>query len=137
MLLLNRKMGPTKGRRIRKIEVLTVTPTECELGDTTADRQSRREEREQRERGRRQRNNRGRRGRERKPGWRKPHTQEGVVEKCPRTSRSGTEMNRDGGGEADTSQLHSRYKKGHMTNIYLTDSDEEAIVDFVKDYEEI
>ena len=27
----------------------------------------------------------------------------------------------------------SQYKEGHMTNIYLTDSDEEAIVDFVKD----
>ena len=28
-------------------------------------------------------------------------------------------------------------KEGHMTNIYLTDSDEEAIVDFVKDHEEL
>ena len=35
----------------------------------------------------------------------------------------------EGGGEAGTSQSHSRQKKGHMTNIYLTDSDEEAIVD--------
>ena len=31
----------------------------------------------------------------------------------------------------------SHYKKGHMTNIYLTDSDKEAIVDFVKDREEL
>ena len=29
------------------------------------------------------------------------------------------------------------HKKGHMTNIYLTDSDEEAIVDLVKDHEEL
>ena len=29
------------------------------------------------------------------------------------------------------------YKKGHMTYIYLTDSDEEAIVDFVKDHKEL
>ena len=26
-----------------------------------------------------------------------------------------------------------QYKKGHITNIYLTDADEEAIADFVKD----
>ena len=31
----------------------------------------------------------------------------------------------------------SRYKKGHMTNVYLTDSDQEAIVDFMKDQEEL
>ena len=43
----------------------------------------------------------------------------------------------EGGGEAGTSQWHSRHKKRHMTNIYLTDSDEEAIVDFVKNYEEL
>ena len=35
------------------------------------------------------------------------------------------------GREEGSSQLC--YKKGHMTNIYLTDSDEEAIVDLVKD----
>ena len=38
-------------------------------------------------------------------------------------------MNTEAGGEAGTSQLQSRCKKGHMTNIYLTDSDEGAIVD--------
>ena len=31
----------------------------------------------------------------------------------------------------------SCYKKGHMTNIHLTVSDEEAIVDFVKDHDEL
>ena len=31
----------------------------------------------------------------------------------------------------------SQCKKGHMTNIYLIDSDEEAIVDFVKDHKEL
>ena len=40
-----------------------------------------------------------------------------------------------GGGEAGIFQSHSRHKKGHMTNIYVTDSVEEAIVDFVKDLE--
>ena len=29
----------------------------------------------------------------------------------------------------------SWYNKGHMTNIFLTDSDLEAIVDFVKNHE--
>ena len=38
-------------------------------------------------------------------------------------------------GEAGTSQL--RHKKGNMSNIYLTDSDAEAIVDFVKDHKEL
>ena len=46
-------------------------------------------------------------------------------------------MHTDGGGEAGTSQSQSRHKKGHMMNIYLTDSDDKAIVDFVKDYEEL
>ena len=42
-------------------------------------------------------------------------------------------MDTEGGGETGTSPSQSRYKKGHMTNIHLTDSDEEAIVDFVKE----
>ena len=52
-----------------------------------------------------------------------------MAKKCARTDKSDTE----GGGEAGTSQLHSRHKKGHMTNIQLRDSDEEAIVEFVKE----
>ena len=60
-----------------------------------------------------------------------------VIKKHARTDRSGTEIDTEGGGEADTSQSYSRPKKGHMTNIYLTDSDEEAIVHFVKDHEEL
>ena len=46
-------------------------------------------------------------------------------------------MDTEDGGELFTSQSHSRHKQVHMTNIYLTDSDEEAIVDFVKDHEEL
>ena len=65
----------------------------------------------------------------------KSHSQEEeVAEKRPRTERSGTETEADG-GEAGSHMR--RYKKGHMTNIYLTNSDEEAIVDFVKYYEEL
>ena len=36
-------------------------------------------------------------------------------------------MDTGAGGETGISQ--SRHKKGHLTNIYLTDSDEEPIVD--------
>ena len=63
--------------------------------------------------------------------------EEGVAEKHAKTDRSDTEMDTEGGGEARKSQSHSRHKKGHMTNIYLTDSEEEAIVDILKDHEEL
>ena len=49
--------------------------------------------------------------------------EEGVTENHARTGKSDTEMDTEG-GEA-------------MTNIYLTDSDEEAIVDFVKDHQQL
>ena len=63
-----------------------------------------------------------------------PQTEEAVADIRPRTERS--EMNTEGGGETGTStQFQSRCKKGHMTNIYLTDSDKEVIVYFVKDHE--
>ena len=60
---------------------------------------------------------------------------EEVAEKHARTEKSDTEMDTctEFGGEVSTSQSHSRHKKGHMTNIYLMDSKEETIVDFVKD----
>ena len=63
------------------------------------------------------------------------HSQEeGQPEKRPRTERSDTETEA-ARGEVGPSQSHC--KKGHMTNIYLTDSDEEAIVDFAKDHKEL
>ena len=87
------------------------------------------------ERGRRHNNsNRGRwrTGRRRKE--RRKHTRGGGYRKRPRTEKSGTETEAVG-GEARPSQ--SRYKKGHITNINLTDFEEEAIVEFVKDHEEL
>ena len=39
--------------------------------------------------------------------------------------------------EAGRFQSQSRQKKMHIMIIYLTDSDEEAIVDFVEDQEEL
>ena len=49
-LLLQRKMGPKKGRRQGKIEVPKDTPTESELEDTAADIQRRRGQRDERDR---------------------------------------------------------------------------------------
>ena len=46
-------------------------------------------------------------------------------------------MGTEGGGDVGISQSQSRHEKGHMMNIYLTDSDEEAIVDFIKYHEEL
>ena len=43
----------------------------------------------------------------------------------------------EGGGEPSTSQSQSRCRKGCRMNIYLTDSDDKAIVDFVKGHEEL
>ena len=59
--------------------------------------------------------------------------EEGVAEKRPRIEKSDIET--EAGGEAGPSK--SRYKKGRMTNIYLKDSDVEAIVAFVKDHQEL
>ena len=121
---------------MRRIEVPTETPTEFELGDTAADIQRRREEREQRD----QREQIEKQQREEREGARRvetphSHTEEGVVEKRPGTERHEGEIDAEGGGETATSQ--SRHKKGCMTNIYLTDTDDYAIVDFVQDHEEL
>ena len=51
-------------------------------------------------------------------------TEEGVAEKHPRTERRIIEMATEGGGEGNKSLSQSRHQKGHMTNIYLTYSDE-------------
>ena len=100
-----------------------------------ADIHWRREEREAREREEGAQNQREKARREETT----QSPEEGVAEKHARTNRSDTEMDTCtlGEGEEGTSHLHSRQKKGHMINIYLTDSDEEAIVDFVKDHGEL
>ena len=42
------------------------------------------------------------------------------------------------GGEAGTSQSHSRHKKGHMTKIYLMGSDIKRLLgNLVKDHEDL
>ena len=47
--------------------------------------------------------------------------EEGVTEKHARTDKSDTEMDTKTGGEVDTSQSHSRHKKGYMTKHSLVD----------------
>ena len=95
--------------------------------DTAADIQQRRQDREREEAQQKQQREEAR--------TEESHLQEkGVAEKRHRIEKSDTETEAVG-GEAVPSQ--SQYRKGHMSNIYLTDSDEEAIVDFVKDHEEL
>ena len=95
-------MGPKTARKnVRKIEVPTDTPTEFEQGDTAAGRGG--GKRENRERGRGQKNNRGRR--ERKSEGRKLDTHRQRMHtliKMPRTERSKSEMDTEGGGKAAT-----------------------------------
>ena len=63
------------------------------------------------------------------------HSQEEAQpEKRTRTERSDTET-QAAGEEAGPSQ--SRYKKGDITNVYFTDSNEEDVVDYMKDHEEL
>ena len=115
--LLQRKMCPNKDRRVKKIEVSTDTPTQRLTCGT-----------------RRQIYRQGKEGRGKEAAGgsqneaRKKETTrsavERVAEKSARTDRSDTKIDTEAGGEVTTSQSHSRHKKGHMTNIYLTDSDE-------------
>ena len=108
------------------------------MGDTAAVIQRRTEEREQK--GREEEAQKQREERQKVKAMREetaPSVEEGVARKRERTDGNDTEMDTEGREEAGTSQTHSRHKKGHMTNIYLTDSGKEAIVDFVSDHEEL
>ena len=126
-LFLKRKMGlPKKNiKNVRKIYVPTDTFTEFEFGDTAANIQ-RSEGRDQRKRDEEAQREEMERQDARRAET--PQPQEGVDEKRARTARSETEIDTEGEGEVDTSQLQFKLKKGYMTNIYLTDLDEEAIV---------
>ena len=67
-----------------------------------------------------------------------PTWSQAVAEKKTRTKRNVTEKDTEGRVKASAStECKSRHKEGHMTNIYLTDSNEEFIADFVKDHEEL
>ena len=123
---------------MRKIEVLTDTPTEFELGDAAADIQWAREGRGQREVEEESQKQREEKQREEVVREETIYSaEEGVAKKCARTGRSDTEVDTEAGGEVGILQLLSRHKNGHVMNIYLTDSDEEAIVDFISDHKEL
>ena len=116
-------MDPKKGRRVRKIEVPTVF-LNLSWG-TQRQISSQGGRRGRLKRGRRHNNsNRGRRQGGRRQEWRN-HTQ-----------KRGDNQKK-GPGQKEVTPSQSGYKKGHITNLFLTDSDEETIVDFVKDHEEL
>ena len=119
---------------MRTIEVPTDIFPEFELRDTVVDLQRGRKERKARE-GEEAQQQKEEEVRRKEAKAEELHLQkEGHPEKRPRTERSDTKTEA-AGGEAGPSQ--SRFKKGHMANVYHTDSDKEAVVDFVKDSKEL
>ena len=124
-MLFQRKICPKKGRRLRSIEVPTDSVPEFDLVDYSSRytvKEGGEEARKRDEKAQKQR----------EEATREETTHSAVEEvsgKHARIDKSDTEMDMctEGEGEAGTSQSHSTHKKGHMTNIYLTDLDEEAI----------
>ena len=110
-----------RGRR-RKIEVPTDTPPQFELGDTAEDIERMKREREERDE--RERIEQEERDRERETERREESQERG--EKRVRTDT-----------DTDLESTQSRQKKGQMKSIFLSDSDKEAIVEFVKQHEEL
>ena len=111
-----------RGRR-RKIVVPTGdTQPQFELGDTTEDIEKRRE-REVRDE--RERIEQAERDRE----WRERERREESQERGEKRVQTDT--------DTDVESTQSTQKKGQMKSIFLSDSDEEAIVEFVKRHEEL
>ena len=111
-----------RGRR-RKIDVPTAdTQPQFELGDTAADIERRGREREERDE--RESIEQEERDRERMKREREESPERG--EKKVRTDI-----------DTDVESTQSRQKKGQMKSIFLSDSDDEAIVEFVKQHEEL
>ena len=102
-----------RGRR-RKIEVPTDTQPQFELGDTAEDIERKR--RERKERDERERREQEERDRERMEKERQESPERG--QKRVRTDT-----------DTDVESTQSRQKKGEMKSIFLSDSDEEAIVE--------
>ena len=121
-------MGPKTSRKsLRKMEVPKDTSRDFELKDTAADIQRGRGEREYWGKDHRETTEEGAGEGGRQEGR---NSTVAVAKKRPRTERSKSEIDTEGGEARRTStECQSRSKKGHKTNIYLTDSDEKAIVD--------
>ena len=112
-----------RGRR-RKIVVTTGdTQPQFELGDTAEDIERRRREREARDE--RERIEQEERDRERRERERREESQERGQKRVQTDMDTELESNK------------SRQKKGQMKSIFLSDSDKEAIVEFVKQHEEL
>ena len=132
-------MGPKKARKkVGKIEVPTDTPTELKLGITAADIQRRRHEREQRKWEEAEKQQREERKREEARRVETPEsTEEAVAKKDQELRRVKVKWTQ----RMEERPAHLNHnpgaQEGHMTNIYLTDSAEEAIVDLVKDHVEL
>ena len=109
------------GRR-RKIEIPTDTQPQFELGDTAEDTERRRRGREKMdERERREQEERDRERMEREEG-REPG-------KGVKRAQTAT--------DTDVESTQSRQKKGQMKSIFQSDSDEEAIMAFIKQHEDL
>ena len=108
-----------RGRR-RKIEVPRDTQPQFELGDTAEDIERRRRERKMIGRG----ENRGR-GKDRIERERREDSQERTEQRAQTDT------------DTDVESTQSRQKKGPMKSIFLSDSDEEAITEFVKQHREL
>ena len=110
-----------RGRR-RKIKVPADIQPQFELRNTAADIERRR--RERKERDERERIEQEERDRERMEREREESPERG--EKRVRTDT-----------DTDVQSTQSRQKKGQMKSIFLSDSDEEAIMEFIKRQEEL
>ena len=107
----------------RKAEVPTDTQPQFELGDTAEDIQRRRREREERDE--RKRWEQEEKDRERMEIERREESQERGKK------RARTDM------DTDVESTQSRQKKGQMKFTFLSDSDKVAIVEFIKQHQEL
>ena len=110
-----------KGQK-EKIEVPTDTQPQLELGDTAEDIERRRKREERGKRERREQEERDREGMERK-------SREENQERAEKRARTDT--------DTDVESTQSSQKKSQMKSIFPSDSDEEAIVEIVKQHEEL
>ena len=106
----------------QKIKVPTDTQPQFELGDTAEDTERRRGREKRGMRERKEEDERDRKMMERE----KREVSEERGEKRVQTNT-----------DTDVESIQSRQKKGQMKSIFLSCSDEEAILEFVKQHEEL
>ena len=116
--------------RSRKIEVPTDTQPQVELGDTAEDIEKIIREREGRER-------REMEERERREMEERDRLETEMIEVTEETEETQDRGEKRPRTDIDPECMQSRQKKGQMKFFFLTDSDEEAIVDFLKLHEEL